>query len=523
MPSAVPRSAFLGGGVITDTGYVTDIDYPDYFHSQMSPLLLSSLCRLAGFDAVRPEPGFTYLELGAGAGMTTAVLAAANPEGRFVGTDFNPRHIAAGTQMIRAAGLTNASFLECGFADLAEGKVALPAFDYVALSGVYSWVDAEQREHVLTILDRHVKPGGVVYINYNAMPGWAVSAPLQRLILEYSEALDGGVLHRLSATREWVDRLVHADGRFFSSHEAALRPRLDSFGQWADGYVAHEFINRGWQALFHTDVARAVAGAGLEFAGSVSPVRPLRRTPEQRKLFEGITDRALREVVADFLDDTQFREDVYVRQPRRLSPRERGEWCDEVGLCLTERRGAMHLHTVSSRLLNPLLDALEQRPMTFTEIAQVPAFSGLSMAAVVAFGERLTAEGWTSPYLRSAQANSAEPAWRLNRVLAERAQTAAPQSAHYALASPVISSGVPLNFIQAQVYLALTGDDPGLGADTVERVLARLHDCDIQVEISGNAVKRSSEVTRAEAVDILHAIRDSRVPVWRRLRVLAGE
>ena len=47
----------------------------------------------------------------------------------------------------------------------------LPMFDYVTLHGVYSWVGTTVRADIVRFLRRYLKPGGAVYLSYNAMPG----------------------------------------------------------------------------------------------------------------------------------------------------------------------------------------------------------------------------------------------------------------------------------------------------------------------------------------------------------------
>ena len=45
--------------------------------------------------------------------------------------------------------------------------------DFVGLHGVWSWISNANRAAVVEFLRRKLKPGGVLYISYNASPGWA--------------------------------------------------------------------------------------------------------------------------------------------------------------------------------------------------------------------------------------------------------------------------------------------------------------------------------------------------------------
>jgi SAM-dependent methyltransferase len=155
-------------------GYVSNIDYPAAFFREQSPTHLSFACVLNGYEPVPLDGHFTYMELGAGQGLTANILAASHPRGEFYAVDFSPSQVAASRQLSSAAQLHNLTLLENSFAELAAGKVALPQLDFITMYGVYSWVDADNRRHIADFINRYLKPGGIVYLNYNAMPGWTM-------------------------------------------------------------------------------------------------------------------------------------------------------------------------------------------------------------------------------------------------------------------------------------------------------------------------------------------------------------
>src|SRR5262249_33239779 len=152
-------------------------------YAELAPGFLAFACARQGVRPPRLGAGTRYLELGCGQGYGLALLAAANPAMDFIGVDFNPAHIAGARRLAEAAGLTNVAFEDFGSGQVLD----LPAerlgrFDIVVLHGVYSWVSAENRAAIVEILDRAVTPGGLVYVSYNALPGWSANAPLQRFI-----------------------------------------------------------------------------------------------------------------------------------------------------------------------------------------------------------------------------------------------------------------------------------------------------------------------------------------------------
>jgi SAM-dependent methyltransferase len=100
-----------------------------------------------------------------------------------------PGHIVTANELGEAAQLPNVQHLEKSFAQLAAGEVDLPPLDFITMHGVYSWITPENRRHIVDFMARYLKPGGIVYVSYNAMPGWSAATPLQRLVLEHARAV----------------------------------------------------------------------------------------------------------------------------------------------------------------------------------------------------------------------------------------------------------------------------------------------------------------------------------------------
>ena len=87
-----------------------EIPYPSNFYSYQTPAALDYVAAINGVaPSVSAGAPFTYLDLGCGDGFTIVLLAAAYPACRFIGIDINPEHIAIGTALARAGGLTTSS------------------------------------------------------------------------------------------------------------------------------------------------------------------------------------------------------------------------------------------------------------------------------------------------------------------------------------------------------------------------------------------------------------------------------
>ena len=89
-------------------GYITDVDYIPGFYPHMSPVAMRYAASLNRVIPPATTERFRYLELGCGLGRSLTTLAAANPQGEFVGIDVNASHIAAIEKDIAAGELANA-------------------------------------------------------------------------------------------------------------------------------------------------------------------------------------------------------------------------------------------------------------------------------------------------------------------------------------------------------------------------------------------------------------------------------
>jgi SAM-dependent methyltransferase len=201
----------------------------------------------------------------------------------------------------------------------------LPQFDYIVAHGVYTWIGPEAQCAVRRFIDRRLKPGGLVYISYNAMPGWARDLPFQGLLREFGRTLQGDNFGRLTAAAQLARTLAGADvaslAASFIVKELQERPE-----DYAPAYLVHEFMPAAWQPLYVTEVRRDMATIGLEPIGSATLSENfdwMVLDETARQTLEAIKDPDARELVRDYYLDQRFRCDVFARGSRRLGRGER--------------------------------------------------------------------------------------------------------------------------------------------------------------------------------------------------------
>jgi SAM-dependent methyltransferase len=510
-----------------NSGYIADKPYLSSFYPEQSPVHLNFSCVLNGIEPVPLDREFTYFELGFGQGLTANILAAANPQGRFYAADFNPPHVTAASELANAAQLSNLVLLENSAGELADGKVDLPQFDFITMHGVYSWVSPEIRGQIVTFLARYLKPGGIVYMSYNAMPGWASVLPLQRLMLEH-QMYPGGSEVQVAHARRLVDALGKAGAQYLADNPSPmLKQQLELIAHGKLGYIGHEYMSTGWDALYHLDVARQLADAKLDFACSVLPhhaFSSLCFTPQQQALLDDVPDAGLRETLKDYIANSSFREDVFVRGARRMTPKRRMAWLRRFGLAPTVVRETAQPAlktpvgtTTDPVLFGAVLDALKQGPTSLLELAALPQFAQTGIDGLTEVAAMLISSRQAAPYLLDAATIDAGAAQRMNRVLADRAQD---DDDHRALASPLLGSGIAASQTQRLVYRAVCIEGGRVDAGALGEQAWRI--IDEQQRAGGDTADGGKEpaISRDRILWSVDKILTHRVPIWKALHML---
>jgi SAM-dependent methyltransferase len=322
-------------------GYVTDVPYVYGFKPMLAPAWLDLVAVLGGVAPPARNEGFAWCDLGCGQGVTAAILAATHPTGTFHGIDAMPAHIEHAARLAEEADAPNAHFHAVDFAG--ARSLPLPRFDYIVAHGVYSWVDRPVRAELRRFIDGHLKSGGLVYISYNALPGWTGDLPFQHLVRELASDFPGNSAVRFAAAAALVGRLAEAGApslaASFVANELHRRP-----ADYRPGYLVHEFMHAGWRPLYVTELRREFKEIGLVPVGSALLAENFdgwmlgRRA---RKLVAGIADPDRRELVRDFCIDQRFRCDVFARDAAPLTPPKQRERLMSSGLALVRPPAAI--------------------------------------------------------------------------------------------------------------------------------------------------------------------------------------
>lgn len=449
--------------------YVMDVPYVRSFMDDLSPARLRLVAALNGFPTP-PAEDFDYCDLGAGHGDTTVALAAAYPGGRFVGVDLNPEHVATARELIAGGNLSNVRFLERDFEEL--GGDELPSLDFVCAHGVLSWVAPEKRKAMLAVAAAKLKPGGLFYVGYNSLPGWAAVEPLRRLLSDRAAAASGDSRERAQGALHLVRQMAGAGARYFTRNPPAT-DMLATMEKAGLAYIVHEYLHAHWEPMYFADVARQMAESDLYFVGQL-PVylnyRDLALPPAVAELFKDVSDRVTFETLLAYSLNQFFRREVYVKGRSTRADATTHAYLDRTAFAPLSHKGVersvkMAHHTLDfvGEIFDALLPAITGGAMPVAALAAEAELESFGLARVRGAVLRLIISGQLAPMLRSTRASPPPPSglFRVpstyNRLILQRRLS---PEAPFALASPVAGTAIVLSMLQVVALRLLTEVEP---------------------------------------------------------------
>ena len=367
------------------SGYVADIGYTYGYYTELHPLRAKLALLNAGL--VPPELG-VHCELGYGQGMSANIHAAASAS-EWYATDFNPSQ-AAFAQSLAAASGASAFLVDEAFADFCR-RPDLPEFDSIGLHGIWSWISDENRTVIVDFIRRKLKVGGVLYISYNTLPGWASFAPMRHLMTEHAEVLGSeghGIVNRVNGALEFAEKLLVTNPTYARANPTVTE-RIEKMKAHDRNYLAHEYFNRDWLPMHFSTMAEWLAPAKLGYACSahyLDYIDTVNLTVEQQVFLSEIPDAMYRETVRDFMVNQQFRKDYWVKGARKLNVLEQSEAFREQKVMLATPRadvslkvmGALGEATMQEAVYFPILDALaDHKPKTIGQLEQLISGKGI--------------------------------------------------------------------------------------------------------------------------------------------------
>ncbi|MFY8208126.1 MAG: methyltransferase regulatory domain-containing protein, partial [Caulobacter sp.] len=309
--------------------------------------------------------------------------------------------------------------------------------------------------HVLVdFIRRKLRPGGVLYISYNTLPGWSASAPIRHLMKRHADVMGApgqGIIGQTDAALNFIDQFLALDPLYAKANPGAVE-RLKQVKGQDRKYLAHEYMNRDWHPMYFADVENWLSDAKVGFASSahvLDNLYDLNMTPQQTEFMRGVPDVSLRETIRDFCMNQQFRRDYWVRGVRALVGHEQVAALREERVVMTTAqadlptkvRGVIGEATLNDNVYQPVFEVLlDHKPHSILELeahlgSKDLHFGQLSSALTILLGL-----GVITPAASAQDVNKAKSrTLALNKAIARRSLSVGDIGC---FASPVTGGGV---------------------------------------------------------------------------------
>ncbi|MFM7086677.1 MAG: methyltransferase regulatory domain-containing protein [Cyanobium sp.] len=506
-------------------GYFTGAGYTFGAYSEPSPERLALLSLLRSHRPPDLAAPFRLLELGCGQGLQLCLQSANYPQAQCIGIDLQNDHIAHGRALAQACGLNNITFLQ---ADVQQLDQAPPQVwsdlvghcDIVVAHGVLSWVSPAIGALLLRLAAAALRPGGLLYVSYNALPGWLAATPFQHMVRTF-QAHRGEGLPALEAARALFSALRDGGAQVFTA-QPGLAPRLEGLAGMDPGYLLHEYNHSQWQPLYANQVIEPCRDLGLSFLGSAhlaDNFDGILPEPYRRQLQEQ-SDSALREVVRDLLTNQAFRRDVYVKGLDPLWPREALARLEQLQVLRLQSEAELQEESAFQFRLGfgeiqgnrdwflSLMQTLGDQPRSLADLRQ--ALQGTPLPELLQNLALLIGRGSVALVPPDRDPG---PARRCNTEIVSRVAAGAP---YRALACPRSGNSHTLNDVELLgVQALLSGRSQ---EELVEAIDAGLQALERQIQRDG--VPLGEEERRRELTAVVDRFRSHTVPLLQRLGVL---
>lgn len=368
-------------------GYVTDTDYTLGYYKELNPHELTIPFLMAGMA----KPNFdNACELGFGQGVSVNINAAVSKTNWYA-NDFNPNHVRFANDIAQASD-ASVTLSDDAFALFCQ-RDDLPEFDFIGLHGIWTWISDSNREVIVDFITRKLKVGGVLYISYNTLPGWAAHTPIRHVMTQHAKSAGAAgqpIAERINASLEFTKTLfshTHA----LNEQTPQIQNRVEKLFEHNRNYLAHEYFNKDWKPMYFTDMAEWLSPTKVSYVCSPdfnNDYSILNMSREQIEFLNNTHDTLLRQTLIDFVLNRQFRKDYWIKGERKLTISEIRKAWQELRFMLVTKVDDVKLIAGKAQLkkevYEPLIELLSDHQIhTFDEIEhELTANHNMNLATV---------------------------------------------------------------------------------------------------------------------------------------------
>lgn len=502
-------------------GYVVEENYTQGYYPTLSPTLQKFFTILSGYHPLQTEHE-THMELGIGFGISINIHAATH-EATFIGNDFNPSQIQS-AQILADASKADLTLYEKSFEEMAK-RDDLPQCNSISLHGIWSWISDENRDHIMTIIKKCLKPGGIVYNSYNVISGHNAFLPWRVLLYENYQKQNGTPSQRAKLSIEFIESIFQKDENILKNN-----PRLQA--EWLSiekhhktgnySYLLHEYFNSDWHNFTLIDVAKELSQAKLNFIGSASQnhlLNPIVASKTLQDLLQQESTLVGKEQLQDNLTYNAFRQDFFIKGGLKLSTHEQQEYLDSQKIIalksLNDVKEVLGIK-LNSDILEPLVNHFKKDDYSAKSIAELFAvvdqkkYSYLNVLQTITL---MVKAGLVSPSADKISQLSVERSKKLNLKILNN-ETIAINGCF--IASPTTGLGVVTSGVSSIMLRILLSNNDISNDDLIDKVIEYLQENNLSLNDENKEKIKSKKAQK----DFITKNSIPEISVWKALKII---
>ena len=181
--------------------------------------------------------------------------------GEFTGLDGSAKQIELANESKNQLGLSNLRFVHGNFRD-AQNQLDGP-FDIIMAHGVFSWVTNEVRDAMLEMCTSLLAPEGLLYLNYNANPGWNVRGMVRDFLVRKTAHVES-LKERAELCRELSAQVIAPLKPEEHSYSRLMGNEFQMVVNQNPAYIAHEYLSPENNAYWRDEFFSLLQDFGFE-------------------------------------------------------------------------------------------------------------------------------------------------------------------------------------------------------------------------------------------------------------------
>ncbi len=301
-----------------DKGYPKGEEFIDRFIPYMHPAGQCFVAANASFLPLDFTKEFSFIDLGCGRGKTLMALAQLYPQAKFYGIDFNEKSITFAQKKAEELHLKNLKFINTSFEKLLELN-ELPSFDYVSMAGLYTRLTPSAKESVKRFVEKKLKPKGILYLEFAAIPGAINNAIFWKFIRELVPK-DAEDSEKIEKALELFELFISRPTRYLIAH-SGVRSVISNYlrnREEQSKHLLHNVLPEYAFPMYFFEIYDDFTKTGVKFAGRMD----LEQNDPELSLFPSHVptylrfkkDVRIRETVVDFILNIGEHHDVWVKE-----------------------------------------------------------------------------------------------------------------------------------------------------------------------------------------------------------------